>query len=58
MNSCGKRRDMEHINIVMTCVRKAVLESRKTRMIMGSIAYGMIYTLNRLCVTIKAVMTL
>ena len=58
MNSCGKRRDIEQINIVMTCVRKAVRESRKTRMIMGSIAYGIIYTLNILCDTMKAVTTL
>ena len=58
MNSCGKRRDIEQINIVMTCVRKAVRESRKTRMMMGSIAYGIIYTLNILCDTMKAVTTL
>ena len=38
INSCGKRRDMEHIYIVMQCVRKAVLESRNTRIMIGNIA--------------------
>ena len=38
MNSWGYRRVMEQISMVMTCVRNAVRESRKTRMIIGSMA--------------------
>lgn len=33
---------MEHISMVVTCAMKAVRESRNTRMMTGSMAYGMI----------------
>ena len=45
INSCGVRRQMEQSRIDTICAMKAVRESRKIRMIMGSIVNGTIYTL-------------
>ena len=55
MNSNGCCSISAHISIMMTCVMNAVRESIKTRMNMGTMAYGSIYTCTKVLRTKSAV---
>ena len=46
-NSCGNGTINEQIKTVTKWVKRAVLESKKVRMTIGTIAKGKIYTLNK-----------